>query len=59
MLGTYRNDDDNDSTDIMKSIKFSLYRKGCVIKRIEAQESYVNLRLNGKGSRRITRTLTS
>jgi len=54
MSGIYRNDDD--STDIMKSIKFSFYRKGRVIKRKEAQEIYANLRMNGKGSRRTIRT---
>jgi hypothetical protein len=44
MLGIYRNDDD--STDIMKNIKFSFYRKGCVIKRKEATEIYANLTMN-------------
>ena len=56
MLGIYRNDDD--STDIMKSVKFSFYRKGCVIKRKETQENYANLRTNGKGSRRPIRNFS-
>jgi hypothetical protein len=57
MLGIYRNDDD--STDIMKGMKLSFYRKGRVIKRKAALEIYANLRMNEKGSRRTTRTLTS
>jgi hypothetical protein len=55
MSGIYRNDDD--STDIMKSIKFSFCRKGYVIKRKAAQEIYANLRMNGNGSRTATRSL--
>jgi len=50
MLRIYRNDDD--STDIIKRVKFSFYTKGCVIMRKEAQENDANLRMNGKGSRR-------